>query len=188
MYKNELPVIVNVLKNGGSILYPSDTIWGLGCDATNKMAVEEIIKIKNREVNQKFILLALNIEMIKQFVEYVPSEIERFLEKQSNPCTVIYPNSKKLPSNVIAEDNSIAFRIPKDAFCLDLLKDFGKPIVSTSANFHGEQSPVSFMDINKDLVKKVKYIVKYKQNATNTGINSSIYRWNEKRQEFNRLR
>ena len=188
MYKNELPVIVDVLKNGGSILYPSDTIWGLGCDATNYNAVEEIVKIKNREVNQKFILLALNIEMIKQFVEYVPSEIENFLEKQSKPCTIIYPNSKNLPGNVVAEDNSIAFRIPKDDFCLRLISKFGKPIVSTSANFHGEKSPIDFIDIDKELVKRVKYIVKYKQNATNAGITSSIYRWHEKKQEFNRLR
>jgi len=188
MYKKELPDIIDVLKNGGSILYPSDTIWGLGCDATNYNAVKELVKIKKREVNQKFILLASDIEMIKKFVEYVPSEIEIFLKKQFNPCTIIYPNSKNLPSNVVAEDKSIAFRIPKDDFCLGLLKEFGKPIVSTSANFHGEKSPINFIDIDKEFVKRVKYIVKYKQNATIDGITSSIYRWIEKRQEFNRLR
>lgn len=188
MYKSEIPTVVNVLKSGETILYPTDTIWGLGCDATNYSAVEKIVKLKNREENQKFILLASNFDMISNYVENLPPEIEFFLEKQSNPCTIIYPNSKNLPANVVAEDNSIAFRIPKDDFCLSILDEFGKPIVSTSANFHGYASPVNFNDIDKEFVKRVKYIVKYKQNATITGVSSSIYRWSEKSKEFSKLR
>jgi len=188
VFDKEIPLIIDVLQKGEPLLYPTDTVWGLGCDATNKKAVYKIFEIKGRNPKQKFILLAEDIEMIKNYVENDLSDIDLFLKKCSNPCTIIYPQAKNLPNNVISEDGSIAFRIPQDEFCQSLLAKFGKPIVSTSANFHGKSTPKIFAQIDKEIVKLVKYTVKFKQDATKKASPSSIYRWYEKEQTLIKLR
>lgn len=142
-----------------TILYPTDTVWGLGCDATNEEAVKKIYKLKNREESKSLIILVDSIEMLQNHVENIPKKALEILKKAEKPTTIIYNNPKGLAANTIASDNTIAIRIPKDEFCIQLIKGFGKPIVSTSANVSGEPTPKSFSEISKAILKNVDYVV-----------------------------
>jgi L-threonylcarbamoyladenylate synthase len=167
---------VEVLKAGGVILYPTDTIWGIGCDATNAKAVQKLIQIKNRPKEFSFIILLENNQKITDYVKEVPEILWDLLNSFDAPTTIIYPNAKKLAKNVIADDGSIAIRVVDDEFCMKLISAFGKPIVSSSANFSGESSPVMFKDISPELKKKVDYIVKINQRKLNKVKASTIIR------------
>lgn len=150
---------VKVLKRGESLLYPTDTIWGLGCDATNEEAVSNIYKIKGRSEDKSFIILVSSIEMIEQYVEEVPPLAYDLIHAMDKtPLTIIYPKGKGLPSNVVANDGSIAIRLVENLFCADLITRFGKPIVSTSANLSGQPSPLSIADISAELIEAVDHI------------------------------
>jgi len=157
--EKEINRAVNILKNGGTILYPTDTIWGIGCDATSNKAVQKIIKIKNRPKEFSFIILLDNENRITEYVENVPAILWDLLKNFDAPTTVIYPQSKNLAKSVSAKDGSIAIRIVKDEFCKRLISQFNKPIVSTSANFSGESPPVMFKDISEELKKSVDHVV-----------------------------
>jgi L-threonylcarbamoyladenylate synthase len=150
---------VAVLKTGGVILYPSDTVWGLGCDATNFKATQKVYKIKGRNTSASFIVLLDTVEKITDYVKEVPDILIDLVNSFDFPTTIIYPNAKKLAKNVIARDGSIAIRIVKDGFCHEMIKIFGKPIVSTSANFTGERAPVLFREISPELIQKVDFAV-----------------------------
>lgn len=154
---------VKTLTNGGTILYPTDTIWGIGCDATNARAVEKIYAIKNRIESKSLIVLIDNMEKLTEYLEYVPEIINDLLNVITTPLTVIYPNARNLAKNVIAPDKSIGIRIVRDDFCKSLISKFGKPIVSTSANVSGEPSPMSFRDVSPKIRKQVDYVVKSRQ-------------------------
>lgn len=154
---------VEILKNGGIILYPTDTIWGIGCDASNSKAVQKIFKIKNRPKNFSFIILVGEDRSISDYVDQIPEITWDLLSGFDLPVTVIYPKAKNLPKNVIAKDGTIAIRVVKDKFCQQLISKLGKPIVSSSANFTGEVSPVMFKDISDELKKQVDYIVPLNQ-------------------------
>lgn len=150
---------VSVLKKGGTILYPTDTIWGIGCDPTNNKAVDKVYKIKKRPGVKSMIILADSFEMIENYVEEIPNIVNDLVKSVTEPLTVVYPNAKNLAKNVVAEDKSIAIRIVEDNFCKELIKAFGKPIVSTSANVSGEESPITFALVKDTIRKNVDYIV-----------------------------
>ncbi len=153
-----------VLKNGGIILYPTDTVWGLGCDATNRDAVDKIFQIKNREDNKSMLILLNNINLIYSYVDEVPEIAIEIIEVSDKPITIIFPGAKNLAKNLIAPDGSIGIRITGEAFTYRLLQKFKKPLVSTSANFSGEAFPLNFKDISDELKGKVDYIVNFNQN------------------------
>ena len=155
---------VKALENGSTILYPTDTVWGLGCDATNEEAVKEIYKIKNREESKSLIVLVSSLSMLKKYVT-VPNAAIDLLEKAEKPTTIIYQNPTGIAKNIInKEDNTLAIRIARDEFCENLIESFGKPIVSTSANVSGNPTPKSFSQIEQSILDDVDYIVNLHQN------------------------
>lgn len=165
---------IQVLQNGGIILYPTDTIWGLGCDATNKEAVQKIFEIKKRTDQKSMLILLNNINFIRSYVEEVPEVALDIAELSDKPITVIYPGAKNLAENLIAEDGSIGIRITAEEFTDKLIQKFKKPIVSTSANISGEKFPADFDEISEEIKEKVDYIVTYNQNKKVSRVPSSI--------------
>lgn len=161
----ELAEVIAVLKNGGTILYPTDTIWGIGCDATNAKAVEKVYRIKERIMDKSFIILVKDIEMLGNYVKVVPDIAVELLASINDPITVIYPRGKNLPKNVLAADGSIAIRIPNHDICKQLMDALGKPLISTSANLSGDTLPYSFRSINKQIKESVDHIIPHEQNT-----------------------
>lgn len=157
--KNEIITSLEQIKKGHVIVYPTDTIWGLGCDATNQSAVEKVYKIKNRSESKSLIILVDGIKMLEEYVDTVPEVIKEYIKKAVKPTTVIYARPKGLASNVVAQDNTVAIRIVENDFCKALIRAFGKPVVSTSANFSNQPSPSSFNEIDPLLLEKADYIV-----------------------------
>lgn len=157
--EQEINNTLEVLNKNGIILYPTDTIWGIGCDATNYKAVEKINKIKKRTKDKNFIVLIDDIKKLNNYVENIPEILYDLIESIDTPLTIIYPYAKNLTKNVIAKDNSIGIRITKDVFCKKLIQLFGKPIISTSANISGEENPIYFNKISKDIINSVDYVV-----------------------------
>lgn len=161
-FRNMEEVIIKtaeVLGRGGVIIYPTDTIWGLGCDATNAAAVEKIYSIKHRDPQKSMLIICADMVMVREYVAEVPEKIESFLDNTNQPTTVIYPEARCLPTNLMASDGSIGIRIPKSEFCRALLEKFGKPIVSTSANFTGQKAPSNFSEIDAKLLETVDFVV-----------------------------
>lgn len=150
---------LSVLESGKNMLYPTDTVWGLGCDATNAKAVAEIYKIKKRTESKSLVILVDSFEMLADFVEAIPASVRTYLAQSDKPTSVIYSKAKNLADNVIAEDGSVAIRIVQHPEIADLIKSFGKPIVSTSANISGEPTPKNFEDISKAIKTSVDYIL-----------------------------
>lgn len=158
---DELEVLncVKVLRNGQTLLYPTDTIWGLGCDATDREAVDKVYRLKNREEDKSFIILVHSEAMLEQYVETVPPTAYDLLRAMDNtPLTIIYPKGIHLPSNVLGNDGSIAIRLTHNKFCSDLLSAFGKPIVSTSANLSGQPAPLKLADISDIIIRDVDHV------------------------------
>lgn len=150
---------VKVLQKGEVLLYPTDTIWGLGCDATCAEAVSRIYRIKNREEDKSFIILADSVEMMEDYVQDVPAVAYDLLQAmESTPLTIIYPKGKNLPANVLGVDGSIAIRIVSNRFCARVISGFGKPIVSTSANISGFPSPLRLGDIAESIFEDVDHV------------------------------
>ena len=174
--EEDIQKAVKVLKAGGTILYPTDTIWGIGCDATNNRAIQKIYKIKERSKKSSFIILLEKKSKITDYVEKVPDILWDLLKSIDTPITVIYPKAKNLTKNVIAPDGSIGIRVVKDEFCRRMISKFNKPVVSTSANFSGEPSPLVFKDISEEIKNKVDYIVKSNRNKLNKIKASTIIR------------
>jgi L-threonylcarbamoyladenylate synthase len=176
-FSNDIEQCLKVLHAGGIILYPTDTIWGIGCDATNTEAVERIIQLKQRPAIKSFVALVAAEKDILQYVAAPDLAVFDFLETTNKPTTVIYEHALGLADNVLAEDGSVAIRICADEFCKHLIKRFRKPIVSTSANISGEVSPSNFHAINKTIIKGVDYVVQYRQDDLSEAKASSIIRW-----------
>jgi L-threonylcarbamoyladenylate synthase len=175
-YEQELWRTVEILRSGGIILYPTDTIWGIGCDATNFEAVENVYKIKHRVESKSLIVLIEEENRLPEFVEKVPDISFDLINSLNKPTTIIYSQAKNLATNVIAADGSIAIRVTKDPFCRDLIKLFGKPIVSTSANVSGDPSPVIYRDVPEDILNGVDYIVNLYHERMNSSKPSTIIR------------
>lgn len=172
-----METIVEIVKKGSSILYPTDTVWGLGCDATNEKSVENIFRIKKRSESKSLIVLVNSISMLKEYVESVSNEALGILETATRPTTIVYPNPKGLANNVIASDNTVAIRVVKHEFCEELIEKLGKPIVSTSANVSGEPTPKSFSEISQPILESVDYVVDLQQNSS-SGVSSRILKLN----------
>jgi L-threonylcarbamoyladenylate synthase len=147
------------LKRGSIILYPTDTIWGLGCDATNTIAIERIFTIKRRLRSKNLLILLDEVEKLSLYLEHIPEIAWDLIRQADRPTTFIYKDVKNLPRDLLAEDGTIGIRIVKNEFCKRLISLFGKPIVSTSANISGKPAPVLFKDISQEIKDKVDYIV-----------------------------
>ena len=171
--KEEVRKACEVLKYGGIILYPTDTIWGIGCDATNELAVKRIYELKHREDNKAMLVLLDDVGKLASYVE-VPDVAYELLEVNDKPMTIIYPNAKNLAKNLIAQDRTIGIRITSEAFTKALLYRFRKPIVSTSANISGEPSPKCFAEISDAVKSVVDYVVDFRQEETSNPAPSSI--------------
>lgn len=156
--QNELIGCLNVLKSSGVILFPTDTIWGLGCDATDQIAVNKIFDLKKRSKQKPLLILLYDENKLFDYVKDVPDIAFDLIEVSDDPLTIVYPNAKNLASGVMAEDGSVAIRICKSDACSDLLKKFRKPIVATSANFSDDKAPVDFDEISPELIEKVDFI------------------------------
>lgn len=157
--KQEIRNCIEVLRKGGTILYPTDTIWGIGCDATNPKAVQKIFKIKKRMENKSLIVLLDRKEKLQEYVTSVPEIALDLVDNVKTPLTIIYPNARNLARNIIADDGTIAIRLTHFEFCYKLIRMFGKPIVSTSANISGQPPPLIFKNISKDIINQVDYTV-----------------------------
>ena len=152
---------VEVLRNGGLILYPTDTIWGIGCDATNTRAVERLFELKHRPGAKAMISLVSSLDMLYSWVEAVPNEALEEIQEADRPLTVIYDSPKGISECLKAEDGSSAFRITSLPYTQSLCAELGKPVVSTSANISGEPSPALFDEINLSLLEGVDYVCRY---------------------------
>jgi L-threonylcarbamoyladenylate synthase len=164
MFENEkFEEILRYLRRGDVILYPTDTVWGIGCDATNAEAVERVYTIKERSSEKGLIILVSSIDMLHAHVAYVPPKVETLLAYHERPLTVVYEKGKDLAPNLLAPDGSVAIRLVKDAFCRELIEQLGKPLVSTSANISSQPFPKFFGEISSDIFERVDFVVKYKQ-------------------------
>ena len=172
--EEEIQNALAVLRKGGTILYPTDTVWGIGCDARNKDAVAKVFKIKQRAEYKSMVTLVCDHTMLNRYVKDVPEVAWDLIEAADSPLTIIYPDGRMLAQNIIAADGSVGIRIIKDEFCKNLIHKFGKPIVSTSANISGENAPTAFNDIKLDIVNKVDYIVNLRQKEKNDTKPSTI--------------
>ncbi len=170
---------LEVLQKGGVILYPTDTVWGLGCDATNMAAVKKIARIKQRAESKTMIILMAEEREIIRYVAAPDLSVFDYLQQTENPTTVIYYGAMGVAPNLIAEDGSIAIRLVKDDFCRHLIKRLRKPLVSTSANISGQPAPANFHKIDPSILCSVDYVVKYRQDDTTEGRPSSLIQWNE---------
>lgn len=164
--KEDLGKAVECLKKGGIILYPTDTIWGLGCDATSSEAVKKIFKIKKREDSKAMLTLVHNEAALERIADEIPDVAWELLDAATEPLTVIYDNARGVAPVLIAEDGSLGVRITKEPFSAELCRRFGRPIVSTSANISGEKAPRNFAEITDEIKKQADYIVKTGQDDT----------------------
>lgn len=172
---------LDTLKNGGTILYPTDTIWGIGCDATNVDAIKKIYDIKNRDANKSVIILVENENRLQDLVD-VPEMAWEIIDVSVKPVTIVYETVKNLPKELLAEDGSIGIRLVKDDFCKRLIGKLNKPIVSTSANLSGQKSPITYNDISEEIINAVDFSVEENREKISTYTGSSVIKiWNDGR-------
>jgi len=164
MEKETIAEVVTVLKQGGLILYPTDTVWGIGCDATNANAVRKVYNLKKRQDSKALICLVNNYSMLEKHIDNVPNIAYTILDIADKPTTVIYDAPAGVAENLVAEDNTLAIRIVKHSFCEKIIKYLGRPIVSTSANISGRPTPKSFKEIDDAIIKGVDYVVNLPSN------------------------
>ena len=167
MVTTEINNSLKVLKEQQILLYPTDTVWGIGCDATQESAVTKVYKIKQRSESKSLIILVDGIEMLKKYIPIISKNISTVLLDTKKPTTIIYQNPIGLAKNVVASDNTVAIRIVENEFCKQLIAAFGKPIVSTSANSSGLPTPKSFKEIEKSILDSVDYIVNLQREEVN---------------------
>ncbi len=177
LFKDDVEKALVALQSGGIILYPTDTIWGIGCDATNYAAIEKINQLKQRSQQKSFVVLVTDQKDILYYTASPDLSVFDFLQTTTKPTTVIYDHALGLAENVCNNDGSVAIRICNDAFCRHLIKRFRKPIVSTSANISGKSSPKNFTFIEAEIKKNVDYVVNYRQNDLAENEPSSLIRW-----------
>lgn len=178
-FHSEVEAALNVLRRGEVILYPTDTIWGLGCDATAEEAVKKIYRIKQRDDSKSLIILVAEERDILHYVAAPDPSVFDFIAEQERPTTLIFNGAINLPDNLIAEDGSIAIRIVKDDFCRHIIKRLRKPIVSTSANISGQPSPRFFDEVSEEIKLAVDHLVQWRQADKTPSQPSQIIRWKE---------
>jgi L-threonylcarbamoyladenylate synthase len=172
--QEDLKKAVEVLRQGGVILYPTDTVWGIGCDATNAEAVKRIFGIKQREDSKNMLVLIENPNMLNSYVKEVPEVAWQLIEVADKPMTIIYPGAKNLAYNLIASDGSVGIRVTTESFTEQLIQRFRRPIVSTSANLSGKTTPQNFEEIEEVIRSAVDYVVLYRQDERIRHTPSSI--------------
>ena len=178
VFEKDIEKSLEILRNGGVILYPTDTIWGIGCDASNEEAVARIYQIKKRPESKSMIVLLAEAKDIIKYVAHPDPAIFEFLENTQKPTTVVYDGAIGLAENLLADDGSVGIRVVKDDFCRHLIKRLRRPIVSTSANVSGEPSPTHFAAISPEIKASVDYVVRYRQEEVANPSPSSVVRWN----------
>ncbi len=178
-FEQDIENALVALRAGGTILYPTDTIWGLGCDATNEKAVADIYRIKQRDDSKALIILVADEREIMQYVAAPDPAAFIFLEQQAKPTTMIFDGAIGLAENLVASDGSIAIRICHDSYCRHLLRRLRKPLVSTSANRSGQPSPQVYGDISKEIVGAVDYVAYHRRDEMTPASPSAIYRWKD---------
>lgn len=176
-FNPDIEQCLQVLAAGGVILYPTDTLWGLGCDATNSAAVRKLLQLKGKPQQKGVIVILATERDVLQYVAGVDLAVFDYLKTVDRPTTVVYENGLGIADEVLNADATIAIRLVNDEFCRHLVKRFRKPIVSTSANFHGEPAPENFKVINPDLKMQVDYMVQHRQNDEGIAAASAMIRW-----------
>ena len=173
--------LIETLKSGGTILYPTDTIWGIGCDATNVEAIKKIFEIKKREPNQSFIILVESAKRLEDLVE-VPEMAWEIMDLSEKPVTLIYDAPKGLPKELLAEDGSIGIRLVNELYLKKIITKLNNPLVSTSANFSGQKSPMKFSDISAEIIKAVDFVAEENHDKVSEYSGSSVIRiWQDGR-------
>jgi L-threonylcarbamoyladenylate synthase len=163
--EDEINISVDFLRRGKVILYPTDTIWGIGCDATQQKPVDRIYRLKQRFESKSMIILLDQAEKLATYVKKVPPIAFDLIERYLEPLTIIYPNARNVAKNVVAEDGTVAIRIVRNEFCRKMISLFGKPVVSTSANLSGQPSPLAFSKIPVEIKKGVDHVVDYNRDV-----------------------
>jgi L-threonylcarbamoyladenylate synthase len=177
-FEEDIKGSLNTLRLGGILLYPTDTIWGLGCDPSNEKAINNIFTFKSRSETKSLIILADGLPMIERYVSEIPDIVYELAEVSDDPLTIIYPKGKNLAPGICGSDGSVAIRICNDQFCKELISRFRKPVVSTSANYSGHPSPSNFSEIEKTLIDKVDFVVQYKQDDRSKCLASPVIKIN----------
>jgi L-threonylcarbamoyladenylate synthase len=180
--KDNIKSIENVIENDGTILYPTDTIWGIGCSALSDVAIQKVINIKGRTPEKGFVVLVESIEMLKNYVKEVNPKIETLLSHHKRPLTVIYDCPLGLSPLSLAPDGTVAIRIAQDDFCKELIWACGVPLISTSANYSGNPFPANFGEIQSDILNKVDYVVKHRQSDKSKSEPSTIVKVTSKKE------
>ena len=172
--KEDIQNCLNTLREGGIILYPTDTVWGIGCDASNPQAIQKIFDLKGRTSSKALITLVCSEVMLERTVLNMPEIAWDLIESANRPLTLIYDEVKGIAPNAIAEDGSCGIRLAKDTFCQQLIQRLDKPIISTSANVSGEETPKDFRSISDTILKGVDFVVNYRQNEAKCQKSSNI--------------
>jgi L-threonylcarbamoyladenylate synthase len=170
----EINNAIEILNEGGLILYPTDTVWGIGCDATNEEAVKKVYKLKKREDSKALICLMANDAMLERHITTVPDAAYDIMDLSTKPTTIIYDQPRGIAKNLVAQDNTLAVRVASDKFCKYLINKFKKPLVSTSANISGQNTPQNFSEISNTIIKGVDYVVNLGQDDNSNNSPSSI--------------
>lgn len=176
IFEEDITAALAVLRNGGLILYPTDTIWGIGCDATDEKAVKKVFSLKQRSESKSLVILLADAKDLLHYVANPRPDIIDILSGFERPTTVIYEGALGLAPNVISEDGSVAIRIVQDTFCRHLIKRLRKPLVSTSANISGQPSPANFGQVSEPIRAGADYVVKYRQDDESPHAASRIIR------------
>ena len=183
-FDKEVEAALEVLRRGGVILYPTDTIWGLGCDATDAEAVGRIYRIKQREDCKSLITLVAGERDVLKYVAAPDLAVFDFIEQQQRPTTVVFEHALHLPANLVASDGSIAMRLVRDEFCRHLVRRLRKPLVSTSANISGRPSPANFNEVETEIKEAVDHVVRWRQDDLTPALPSQIIRWKNGEVEY----
>lgn len=176
-FEQDLEQSLKVLENGGLILYPTDTVWGIGCDATNEKAIEKIYNLKQRSDSKSMIVLMAEERDVLQWIAAVDLAVFDFVAAQNRPTTVVFDHALHLPQNLVAADGSLGIRLVQEPFCRHLIKRLRKPVVSTSANISGQPAPQRFSEIDAAIKEGVDYIVQWRQEEDTPTQPSQIIRW-----------
>lgn len=173
----EIRNCVNRLLNGEILLYPTDTVWGIGCDATNEKAIDKIYTLKRRSERKSMLVLLDRIEKLPYYVKSIPSAAWAMIPHSDTPTTIIYPGAQNLPERLVPIDGTIAIRIADAPFCQKLIRELDRPLISTSANISGQPSPTAFDEISEEIINGVDYVVPRLYNTSTRTKPSRIIRF-----------